>query len=323
MYRLDENCKRLYQSYLAAMQGGRDKIDLNMRIDENMIIYVYKLALGSGLLQTVLYDTETVAIYRNPLLGYIKSLGLKKQFHKRDEEHNLRAFVQKADSVLSMIRRKGQNDEVLLIKGVYDYIAQNVNYDYSSRLSSHSAWGALINGEAVCEGVSFLVSYLLGRLGVECGVIQGEMRGLDGSDGPHMWNLIRLKDGAYYHLDVTSALSEKQFIVYDMFLVRDSDMKRYMWDHSLYQRCDGAYDHYKQNGFYANNLIDFKQVVKKQIRDDLDIVRVKISEKLAAAKNVDELLNEAVKIRSDWTKDSCSVESRYDPDMGTLSMVFS
>ena len=60
-----------------------------------------------------------------------------------------------------------------------------------------SAYGALVDGEAVCEGYSKIMQVLLSRVGIPSGTIRGEADGVS-----HMWNVVEL-GGEWYHLDAT------------------------------------------------------------------------------------------------------------------------
>ncbi|MBE6727734.1 MAG: hypothetical protein E7562_03700 [Ruminococcaceae bacterium] len=61
----------------------------------------------------------------------------------------------------------------------------------------YTAYGALINGRAVCEGYSRAMQLLCQKVGIPCTLISGECEGTG-----HLWNLIDPGDG-WYHLDVT------------------------------------------------------------------------------------------------------------------------
>ncbi len=90
------------------------------------------------------------------------------------------------------------------ILAIYDYICENITYDYdnlydTTYLLKHSAYAALINGTAVCQGYAVLFY----RMALEAGV---DARYVAGSN--HGWNIVQLGD-VYYNLDTTWDASNK------------------------------------------------------------------------------------------------------------------
>lgn len=83
------------------------------------------------------------------------------------------------------------------IKAVHDYVLQNTEYNLYGDEYIYSAYGACINGEAVCQGYSLIMYRLLSELGINTRIIPGTAGG-----GDHMWNLVELY-GKYYYIDAT------------------------------------------------------------------------------------------------------------------------
>lgn len=81
------------------------------------------------------------------------------------------------------------------VKFVYSYILDHVEYDYS--LANHSAYHALFERKAVCEGCAMLVYRFLSNVNVPCRIITGQ-----GLRDRHGWNIVKL-EGKWYYLDVT------------------------------------------------------------------------------------------------------------------------
>ncbi len=111
---------------------------------------------------------------------------------------------------------KGDYDRV---KAVYDYICSNIVYDYdnlydSSYMTKFSAYGALCNGTAVCQGYAVLLYRMLLEAGVDCRVVTGS-----GNGGAHAWNIVCL-DGKYYNVDSTWDAGRRN---YAYFLKCDSN----------------------------------------------------------------------------------------------------
>lgn len=86
---------------------------------------------------------------------------------------------------------------------IHDYIVENCDYSLvENQLVYSSAYGALVNGEAACEGYSKAAKMLLDRAGINCAVLSGVSKNTDGTMGPHMWNAVEI-NGDFYYLDCT------------------------------------------------------------------------------------------------------------------------
>lgn len=88
------------------------------------------------------------------------------------------------------------------MKFIYDYICENVSYDYDhveddEYLLQYTAYAALIQHSAVCQGYAVLLYRLAEECGMDVCVIGGT-----GGGGPHAWNIMRIGD-KYYNLDST------------------------------------------------------------------------------------------------------------------------
>lgn len=60
-----------------------------------------------------------------------------------------------------------------------------------------TSYGALINGEAVCEGYAKAIQILMLRSGIPCYIVRGTADGVE-----HMWDIVQISD-SWYHLDST------------------------------------------------------------------------------------------------------------------------
>lgn len=82
-----------------------------------------------------------------------------------------------------------------------DYIGDRCDYDTEGGMK-HNAYGALVEGKAVCDGYSHAFQLLCKRLGIECTVIEGTSDFNSDDEDGHMWNCVLL-GGSWYHTDVT------------------------------------------------------------------------------------------------------------------------
>ncbi len=80
---------------------------------------------------------------------------------------------------------------------LHDVLCAHVEYDRTLVSDYiHTAYGALVNGLAVCDGYTKAYQLLLRKAGISSHEVTGD------AGGGHAWNLVKL-DGEYYYTDVT------------------------------------------------------------------------------------------------------------------------
>lgn len=86
---------------------------------------------------------------------------------------------------------------------IHDYIVDNCRYELSEpKLVCSSVYGVLVNGYAACEGYSRTAKLLFDEVGIESAMVSGISESFDGTEGPHMWNAVKI-NGDFYYLDCT------------------------------------------------------------------------------------------------------------------------
>ena len=85
---------------------------------------------------------------------------------------------------------------------IYEYITHNIVYDYDNLedddyLLKYTAYAAIVDNQAVCQGYANLLYRMLLEAGVDCRIISGL-----GGGGGHAWNIVGLGD-YYYNVDST------------------------------------------------------------------------------------------------------------------------
>lgn len=83
----------------------------------------------------------------------------------------------------------------------HDYICQNTTY-LTQEDDGYTAYNALVEGRAVCEGYSRALQLLLDMVGVPNYLATGVGVDDNGSREGHMWNIVTI-DGSNYHVDAT------------------------------------------------------------------------------------------------------------------------
>lgn len=126
-----------------------------------------------------------------------------------------------------VIAEKTSNDMPIRekIRVIHDYIIDNTEYDKlktaninDTTYKSHTAYGALIEGYATCNGYSDAMTIFLDKLNV----INYKI-----SNDEHIWNLVYL-DGKWYHLDLTwdDPISDENINRDTYFLITTDDLEK-------------------------------------------------------------------------------------------------
>lgn len=108
-----------------------------------------------------------------------------------------RAVTEKLSQVYKELSLSNKSD-YMKIHDIYKYLCDNISYDYANLNDKtyklkYTAYAALINKTAVCEGYAVLLYRMLLDNGIDSRVITSESHG---------WNIAKL-DGLYYDLDST------------------------------------------------------------------------------------------------------------------------
>ncbi len=131
-------------------------------------------------------------------------------------ESNLPGYYNALSEAVSQVPVDTTN-RYLFVKSVHDYLADYVYYpalnstDYV--MSAHDAYGALVEGRAVCQGYSDAFKIICDYYKIPCVCISGTADGAG-----HMWNAVQMDDGKWYFLDITWDDQGSYGIFNDFFL---------------------------------------------------------------------------------------------------------
>lgn len=119
---------------------------------------------------------------------------------------------------------------------IHDYLVSNIEYGEGEE-GDKGAYGALIEGKAICSGYTEAFKTLMDMLGIENKVINGRTNGED-----HGWNMVKL-DGEWYHVDVTwdDPVDGNETISHKYFNLNDADMALdHIWEAKDYPQATGT-----------------------------------------------------------------------------------
>ncbi|CAB1249013.1 exported hypothetical protein [Clostridiaceae bacterium BL-3] len=150
---------------------------------------------------------------------------------------------------------------------LHDYLVNNCHYNYDvaegidvkkeNNPDIYTAYGVLINGDAVCEGYADAMYRLLKAVGIDSMMVVGTVSSDGGvSYGDHAWNIVKI-GGQYYQLDPTwddptyfsgpnEPIPGYNDPTHDYFNVTDDFLSQdHIWDKSKYPVCNSIEYSYK------------------------------------------------------------------------------
>ena len=142
------------------------------------------------------YSTSEGTYYDTLVLAYTMTTAQRKE-----------AAAQLETAIDTLLKdRPDTTDEYLTELHIHDRLIAHCTYDYTAADSPHednptayTAYGALVEGTAVCEGYARAMQLLLKRCGIHSTLVVGQSVE---SDEGHMWNMVTV-NGCNYHLDAT------------------------------------------------------------------------------------------------------------------------
>lgn len=136
-------------------------------------------------------------------------------------------------SIISGLKLSGKADDDK-IKAIYDYVTSHVTYDNDSLITdnpiAHTAYSALANGKAVCQGYTSLLYRLLREADIPVRIITGKAV-QSGVQVDHAWNIVKIS-GQWYNMDATwdATLSQGNDQKYQYFLINAKDFSAHLSD---------------------------------------------------------------------------------------------
>lgn len=213
----------------------------------------------------------------------------------RETKEQTEYVMKQAKAIVSSIIQVGMDDHEK-VKAIHDYIVKHVSYDTSYK--AYTAYEALVNRSAVCQGYALLTYQLLKEAGIENHFVTGT-----GDGQPHAWNLVKIEN-KWYHLDTTfddPVPDEQGRVTYSYFNLSDEQIARnHEWNRSDYpQATTNYYDtltskiaggnaktaayqqilkdtklNYLGNEYIANNYNEFKNKMQQRYNEKLPKIEI-------------------------------------------------
>ncbi|CGG52513.1 S-layer homology domain-containing protein [Bacillus cereus] len=154
----------------------------------------------------------------------------------RETKEQTEYVMKQAKAIVSSITQVGMDDHEK-VKAIHDYVVKHVSYDTSYK--AYTAYEALVNRSAVCQGYALLTYQLLKEAGIENHFVTGT-----GDGQPHAWNLVKIEN-KWYHLDTTfddPVPDEQGRVTYSYFNLSDEQIARnHEWNRGDYPQATTNY----------------------------------------------------------------------------------
>lgn len=124
---------------------------------------------------------------------------IKYSFKQESAEKMMKKMDKVAEKVISKFDEDTSTYEKILY--IHDYIIDNTVYDESLN-SSRSAYGAMVQGRAVCEGYARAFGYICSKAGIKTVNVVGKGTDSNGRTENHMWNKVYYNK-KWYDIDLT------------------------------------------------------------------------------------------------------------------------
>ena len=143
------------------------------------------------------YTYTMTGIQENDDFLYTIELHINYYTTKQQEDE----LDKKIDAVLTELALDGKTQYEKIYE-IYSYICRNVSYDYNNLenddyILKYTAYAAMINGTAVCQGYSNLFYRMALEAGLQARIVAGKA-----NNEPHSWNIVEV-DEMFYFLDTT------------------------------------------------------------------------------------------------------------------------
>ena len=325
---LDAEGKRGYYSVLSALRNG----------ERECTIYAQDRQSAERVWRAVVFDNPDIINYPG-LVSLGRAVGDRFSFRLDYGDVDADRYRDKLDALRGEIEDalpRGADDfEVFEV--IYEKLASKITYAYDvlneyrripddeestanflvRNCKVFTAYGALIDSHAVCQGIAKLYKILCDGFGLQCAVADAYSGTVisEGRSPDHMLNVVEA-DGRRAFVDVTTGLSEGRMVRYDSFMVSYAQLNR-----TFSVPVDFGCDHADMDWFSRRGLVF----------DDLGKLRRYITEHIAKCRELrlrydggipDDELNEIV---LEMGQSSCPEWQRFElftPQGGCCNGIF-
>lgn len=190
--------------------------------------------------------------------------------YDKDEAESMRAVLDlKAGEILADVPEGASDyDKILLF---HDEIILGCDFSKDGSYTN-TAYGAIVDGKAQCEGYAFALAYLCSEAGIPNHVV----RGSSSEGATHAWNKV-FADGNWYNVDCTwddpiLKYDNPNYVRHDYFMVSDEEIngKTHFPDTSCFTPAsctDKTSNYFLKNGLYAVSADNAEKILEETMKN--------------------------------------------------------
>lgn len=294
---LEDNEKSVYIKIDKAVQNMSKKIFLTSDEASEALVNINKI------MSAYFYDNPKCYYLSNQYIIASKGMSLFK-YTTLELNYTETSYAQiseknrELNNAINDILKANVTDEMTDFEkelAIHDALVMHIDYYNYEDINTiphvkHTAYGALVEKEAVCDGYSKAFKILLEEAGIDSIIINGN---LDGT--LHAWNIVNL-DNEKYHVDVTSDkfLNEGKYVIHKHFNVSDKEISKSHEINSefILPKCNWeTYNYYEKNKYYIskNDDLFYKLLEIIQKQKNSKILELKLDSKYSTKQLVNTL----------------------------------
>lgn len=231
-----KNKKDIINIYYTILNSGIDQYDFFCpREYKNCINDIKEIANDKNLLSGMNNYVHPYNSYKHLETNYYKSGKVNIEIEKTYSNSKIKQINKKIDSIIQDIIQE-EKDVNTQIKLAHDYIINHTKYDSNrsdkniSTYDSDTAYGALIEGYALCGGYTDSMAIILDRLGIKNFKIASDN---------HIWNAVYMDDN-WYHLDLTwddpVTSNNTDVLEYNFFMITTKELEEIKTNYHTYEK---------------------------------------------------------------------------------------
>lgn len=302
-----------YVKIYDALLSSSDSVRISPPLDSREVF---------DMIEEIVMDEPEILFYEGCSYRADGLLKLKYNKPKHFMEQAAIEVDKKAEAIIKAVIKPEMTD-FEKEQAIHDYIVQSCRYDTENLKNdtlppeSHSAYGVLIEGKAVCEGYAKAMKLLFDRISMESFVVIGHSK-----DQTHAWNIVKI-NGSYYHIDATwddpVMAGGDQVLQYTYFNLSDNEIsKDHEWERVDYPSCTNTRHNYFE---YLKKNVDsqdaFYQFVLNSLQNGERHIVVRIDNYSDGSYKVEDLISKIV------SKVGADVSYSLNESYGVVELWFS